>query len=693
MLDGLFRPRAVGVIGASNNPFSIGHIVIKNLYEYGFKGPIFPISPKGGSIRSFQAYKSIADVPVQVDLVNISVAAKYVPAIIDDCGKAGVQFAIVHSAGFKEVGQEGIKREKEMVEIAHKHGMRIFGPNSQGIQNADPEVSVYANFTFVPMAPGNVSIIAQGGGMGEMLKLHLHKVGLGHRMYCSYGNECDLSMPEILDYYGKDEGTKAIMMQIESFKNPAAFLEVAARITPHKPILAIKAGRTREGSVAVSSHTGTLVDQGAMATAMFRKAGVLEFHDTEEMVKAAVAFSMQEPPTGKRIGIITNTGGPGIQAVDMSVAHGLTLATWSPEGKKRLEETQYAEASLGNPVDVVATGGPDHYHAAIETLLKEKETDMVLVFFVTAPFVDLDAISKRIKEATGKSDKPVVMVVETIDKWKRLIDSLREVGLPVYEFAEDGARALASMARYADLKGRKTARLPEIKEDHEAAAAIVSKFEGKDAYLPQVEAFQLLATYGIKVPKVALVGSADDLPAAVKEVGFPCVLKVDATEVVHKSDAGGVALNLGDQGALDQAFSAMKDRFKGQADVAYILMEQKPAGREVIIGSSEAPGLGSLVMFGLGGIFVEVMKDVVFGVAPVSGPEAREMMGAIKGQAMLDGTRGDGPVDRAGLEDLLVRASRLAADFGSIVEMDLNPIFAYPEGRAPATVDVRIKVR
>ena len=232
MLDGLFKPRGVAVVGASANPYSIGHIVIKNLSTYGYKGPIFPINPKGGHIRSFKAFKSVLDVPDVIDLVNISVNYNLVPAVLEECGKKGVKFAIVHTAGFKEVGEEGIQREREMVELAHSYGMRLFGPNSQGIQNADPEISVYANFTFVPMKPGNISIIAQGGGMGEMLKLHLHNVGLGHRMYCSYGNECDLTMPEILDYYGQDEGTRVIMMQTESFKDPAAFLEVASRITP-----------------------------------------------------------------------------------------------------------------------------------------------------------------------------------------------------------------------------------------------------------------------------------------------------------------------------------------------------------------------------------------------------------------------------------------------------------------------------
>jgi acyl-CoA synthetase (NDP forming) len=690
MLDGLFRPRAVAVIGASNNPFSIGNIVIKNLAMYGFKGPIFPINPKGGHIRSFKAFTSVLDVPDEIDLVNISVNYKLIPAVIEECGKKGVKFAIVHTAGFKEVGEEGIRREREMVELANSYGMRIFGPNSQGIQNADPEVSVYANFTFVPMKPGNVSIIAQGGGMGEMLKLHLHNVGLGHRMYCSYGNECDLTMPEILEYYGQDEGTRAIMMQIESFKTPSHFLEVASRITPHKPILAIKAGRTREGSVAVSSHTGTLVDQAAMATAMFRKAGVVEFHDTDEMVKAAIAFSTQAPPRGRRIGVITNTGGPGIQAVDESVDQGLVLATWSEAGRQRLADSLYAEASLGNPVDVVATANADHYNAAVSTLLAEDGTDMVLVFFVTAPFTDIDAIARRIKEATEGSDKPVVVVVETYSQWYGLIDKLRTSGLPVYEFAEDGARALGAMARYAALRDRTREAPPELAIDTAAAASIMARYQGTDRYMAQDDAFALLAAYGIPAPRVAVVANPGDLVAAAQQVGFPCVLKVDSTEVVHKSDEGGVALGLEDLPALEEAFSTMCARFAGR-DARFLVQEQKAPGREIIIGATDSPGLGRLVMYGLGGVFVEVMKDVAVAVAPLSRPEACEMMAGIKGAPLLAGVRGQQAVDLEGVEQVLLRASRLAADQDSIVEMDLNPVFAFPDG--VSAVDVRIRVR
>jgi len=692
MLDALFRPRSVAVIGASNNPFSIGNIVIRNLAAHKFRGPIFPINPKSPHIRSFKTYKSVLDVPDEIDLVNISVKHSLVPTVIKECGEKGVKFAIVHTAGFKEVGDEGIQREKEMVALAHEYGMRIFGPNSQGIQNADPEVSVYANFTFVPMKPGNISIVAQGGGMGELLKLHLHNAGLGHRMYCSYGNECDLTMPEILEYYGQDEGTKAIMMQIESFKDPAAFLEVASKITPHKPILAIKAGRTREGSVAVSSHTGTLIDQAAMATAMFKKAGVVEFHDSEQMIKTGIALSTQDPPPGNRIGMVTNTGGPGIQMVDEAVDKGLELAKWSEAGRKRLEESLYAEASLGNPVDVVATGGPDHYFAAVDTLLKEDGVDMALVFFVTAPFVDLDAIAARIKEATDASSKPVVMVVETYSKYYGLIHKLRESGLPVYEFAEDGARSLAAMATYTALRNRPKEAPPELNVVRAAAEAIVSKHQGRDAYIPQVDAFELLAAYGIPTPAVVAVGSADDLSDASKKVGFPCVLKIDSDEVIHKSDEGGVALGIADDAALAATFKAMQDRFSGKK-ATYILQEQKPTGREIIIGSSESPGLGSLVMFGLGGIFVEVMKDVAFAVAPISLPEAKELMQETKGCALLEGVRGEEPVDLEAVEDLICRVGRLVADFPAITEMDLNPIFTYPKGTAPAAVDVRIKIR
>jgi acetyltransferase len=305
--------------------------------------------------------------------------------------------------------------------------------------------------------------------------------------------------------------------------------------------------------------------------------------------------------------------------------------------------------------------------------------------------VDLDAIAARIKEACSTSDKPVVMVVETISKWYGLMHSLREGGVPVYEFPEDGARSLAAMARYSEYRDRKSEPPPELSVDRTAAAAIIERYQGKDAFLPQLDACELLAAYGVPVPKTARVTGAADLPAAAKAVGFPCVLKVDSPDVIHKSDEGGVILDLGDEKALASAFTGMNKKFSGRS-ATYLLMEQKAAGREIIIGAKASPGLGSLVMFGLGGIFVEVMKDVVVAVAPLSRPEAREMLNGIKGYPILEGVRGEPGVDLSAIEDLLLRVSRLAADFASITEMDLNPIFTYPDGTAPVAVDVRIRV-
>ncbi len=422
---------------------------------------------------------------------------------------------------------------------------------------------------------------------------------------------------------------------------------------------------------------------------MYRKAGVVEFHDTHQMIKAAIAFSTQEPPKGRRIGMITNTGGPGIQAVDESVVQGLEIATWSEKGRARLAEALYAEASLGNPVDVVATANADQFHAAVSTLLDEDGTDMVLVFFVTAPFTDTMAIARRIKEATEGSDKPAVVVVETFSENYDLIDKLRESGLPVYEFAEDGARALAAMANYADLRDRETEPPPSLEVDREAADTILAENEGRDGFISQADAFGLLEAYGVPVAKVRQVADEGDLAAVADEVGFPCVLKVDSAEVIHKSDEGGVVLGIDGPKALAKAYAEMSKSFAGK-DAVFVVQEQKPAAREIIIGATESPGLGHLVMFGLGGIFVEVMKDVSFALAPLSRPEARVMMREIKGFPILEGIRGEAPADLGAIEDILLRVSRLVADHPQITELDLNPVLVGPDG--VCAVDVRLGV-
>ncbi len=692
MLDALFKPRSVAIIGASNNPLSIGHIVIQNLLDHNFQGPIYPINPKARFIKSFRAYPSVGDVPDEIDLVNISIKNTLVPAVLEECGKKGVKFAIVHTAGFKEVGEEGIKLEKQIVEVAHKYGMRIYGPNSQGIQNSDPSISVYANFTFVPMSPGNISIVAQSGGVGETLKIHLYRIGKGIRMYSSFGNEADVSMNEIIDYYGQDEETKVIMVHIETFKDPAGFLEVARRVTAKKPILALKTGRTSEGTKAVASHTGRLVQQEAIADAMFRKGGVVRFDSQEDMINAAIAFSNQPVPKGSRVVIVTNTGGPAIIAVDECIAAGLRLAELSAETKDTLKKLVFQEAIVSNPVDVVATAGPEQYGGTVEALLKDPNIDSLLLVFVTAPFVDCHGIARKLGEIGKASQKPIVCQVMTIEKWAGVIRAIRESGIPVYDFAETAARALAAMADYGKIVQRKAPSYKRYDVDKGQAEKIISPYRGQEKFLRQDDVFELLRCYGIPAVKSLRVEKEDELEKGAAAIGYPLALKVDAEAVIHKTETGGVSLNLKDKKELLSSFKEMARKF-AEHKPGFILQKYLEGGKEVIMGAKANEGLQPTLMFGLGGVFVETLRDVQFRLTPLSVEEAMEMIRSIKGYPVLEGVRGEKAVDIEKLVEILIRLSQLVLDFPEIDEMDLNPVFAFEKGKGAAVVDARAKIK
>jgi len=681
MLDALFKPRSVAIVGASNNPLSIGHIVMQNLLDHGFQGPIYPINPKSKFIKSFRAYTSVTEIPDEVDLVNISIKNTLVPYVLEDCGKKGVKFAIVHTAGFKEVGEEGLQLERQIVEIAHKYGMRIYGPNSQGIQNSDPAISVYANFTFVPMSPGNISIVAQSGGVGETLKLHLYRIGKGIRMYSSFGNEADVSMNEIIDYYGQDEETKVIMVHIETMKDPEGFLEVASRVTRKKPILALKTGKTSEGTKAVASHTGSLIEQETIADVIFKKSGVLRFHSQEDMIDAAIAFSNQPVPKGDRVVIVTNTGGPAIIAVDECINAGLKLAKLSPKTVTTLKKLVFQEAIVSNPVDVVATAGPEQYGGTVQALLKDPNIDSLLLVFVTAPFVDCEGIACKLGELGRTSKKPVVCQVMTIEKWAEVIRLIREGNIPVYDFAETAARALSSMTEYGKIIQREEPVYKRFKVERKKAAELLEKQKGKDKFLAQDVVFELLRRYGIPTVPTVKVKKEDQLEKAAEKIGYPLVLKVDSEKIIHKTEAGGVVLGLNEKSELLAAFKKMARKF-ARHKPGYILQKHMTEGKEVIMGAKANPGVQPTIMFGLGGVFVEILKDVQFRLAPLSENYALEMIRSIKGYPLLQGARGEKAVDVDKLVEILMRLSQLASDFPEISEMDLNPVFALEKERA-----------
>jgi acetate---CoA ligase (ADP-forming) len=682
MLDSLFRPRGVAVIGASNNTFSIGNRVVKNLITHNFKGGIYPVHPKESEILGLKAYPSILDVPGPVDIACIVVKNTMVPQVVEDCGKMGVKFVIIHTAGFSEMGPDGAKLQEALLDAARRYGVRVYGPNSQGVMNSDPDISVYANFTFTPMRPGNASILAQSGGVAELLNLNLRKMGSGFRMYASHGNATDVNTNELLDYFGNDPETRTIIMHIESMKDTPAFIARCRRIAQDKSILAIRTGRTAAAAKAVSSHTGSLMQQDSLTDTVFEHAGVMRFNTTEEMISAAYAFATQPVPAGPNVGIIANAGGPGIMCVDECVGHGLSLAKFSEDTKAKLRAGLIPESYVENPVDVAATANADHFGLAISCLNEDPGVDAILIPMVTPFFVDCEAIARRIAETASQVTKPIIAVVMTNENWASTVETIKSAGIPVFDFPETGARVLAAMARYSEIR-KHLAETPAIATGNKDKAQEILAGAG-DGFIPQAAAFKVMEAYNIPVARTSEIVVAQ-LP---RKMRYPVALKVDSADVVHKSDVGGVVLDITRKTGLQKAMDEMAGRFPG---ARLVVQEQCEKGTEVIVGFKHEKGVGPVLMFGMGGVHVEALNDVSFRMAPLSEAGAARMVRQIRSFPLLAGSRNLPAADVAAIEKLLIAVSQMAVDLPEIAEMDLNPAIVYPQGQGIKVVDVRIK--
>ncbi len=687
-LDALFSPRAVAVVGASNRELTIGYRIIENLLDFGYAGPVYPVNPKGGEIRGLKAYPSILDVPDPVDVAHIVIRNTFVPACVEDCAKKGVHTVIVNTAGFREIGDEGAALEGQLKAAARRTGIRVFGPNCQGIINTDPAVRAYCNFTFTRPTPGYISIVAQSGGVGEVIHQRITELGVGVRQYASNGNACDVSIPEIIEHYGRDDETKVIVVHIESLPDPRAFLDVAMQVARRKPILAMKVGRTAEGAKAVSSHTGGLMKQDTAIEHVFEKAGIVSFRNIEELCQSAIAFACQPIPAGNRVGMIANTGGPAIIATDELIEGGMVMPPLSKKTETVLREKLYPEASINNPIDVLATAGPEHFAAALDALLEDDGIDAVFLNFVTPFFVDTLGVAREIASASSRSDKPIVATVMTEKTgWAETLKVIRDGGVPTYDMPETGARALVSMGRYAAFSKR-TDDVPVSFSDVDTtrARSIMGAAVGRGATcLSAEEGYALLGCYGVGTARWESVDGVDECLAAGDGIGYPVVLKVDAESVVHKTDAGGVVLNIRDRDSLKGHIERMTDRF-AQASPKFLVQEQLGGGHEVIVGAQAFEGLGHVMMFGLGGILVEVLKDVSFKVTPVGRREAREMIESLRAYKLLTGVRGQAGADLAALEETIQRVSRMLVENPEIRELDINPIFASTDGAKAADV-------
>ncbi|MEI7685873.1 MAG: acetate--CoA ligase family protein, partial [Planctomycetota bacterium] len=697
-----FQPNAVAVVGASRNPDNIGHKILRGLLEAHFPGPIYPINPKADEILGRKAYASLRDVPAPVDMAIMAVPPRGILAAVDDAAVAKVRALVVITAGFAEVRDpDGHDLQGQLTDKVRGHGMRMIGPNCLGALNTDPERPLNASFSPIFPPAGRIAMSSQSGALGLAVLAAAERSHLGLSTFVSIGNKADVSSNDLLQYWEEDPLTEVILLYLESFGNPQRFAHIAGRVSRKKPILAIKAGRGSAGARAASSHTAALASKEVAVDALFRQTGVIRLETLEEMFDLASALANQPLPLGKRVAILTNAGGPGILCADMCEASGLSLPVLSAKTQADLQAFLPATASVGNPVDMVASAPPAQYRQAVEALMASSDIDALIVIYIPVGFAAnqayFDAIRDGIVAARAQGAGMTVLGC-----WMSSNDSPFHAGaerIPSYSFPEAPARVLGRMAEYAVWRNRPDPFTPEldglrIDEARRLCDRIVAAHGPGWITLP--ECFELLAMFGLPVAPHGLARSADDAVAWAGKLGYPVVLKLSPRQLVHKTELGGVRLNLADADAVRDAYAAMTAAWAkhapGQPLDGILVQSMIKGGVEVMSGMTRDPLFGPLLAFGLGGVMVEALGDVCFRVAPLTIADAREMLRAPKSSSLLRGFRGNPPCDLAALQDALLRLARLADELPKVQELDLNPILAFAEGQGCFLIDARIRL-
>ena len=693
----LLAPNTIAVIGASRRKGTIGHQILENLISYGFAGAVFPVNPHARSICAVRAYPSIADVPDPVDMAVIVVPKEQVLDIAEQCGRAHVKGLVVISAGFREIGDEGAARETKLMDIVRTHGMRMIGPNCMGVVNADPAVSMNATFATAMPPFGHSAFVSQSGALGLSVLDYAQEYGIGISQFVSVGNKPDVSVNDLLVEWEIDPTIKVILMYVENFGNPRRFLEIASRITKVKPIIVVKSGRSHAGALAASSHTGALAVDDVAVDAMLTQAGVLRASSVEELFEMAIGFGARAMPRSRRTAVLTNAGGPGILAADALVMYGLQLADLGTTTIESLRPLFPAEASIRNPLDMIASATPAGYKAALTALLADPGVDAVMPIFVPPFGVRQEDVAEAIASAAAtQPTKPVFAVLMGREGLPLGRAEFRKAGIPAYIFPESAARALSAINRQVEWAARPAANPTPLEVHRDAATAILdgAMRDGRES-LTEFESLALLRAYGIPVAESRYATRPEDLAAAGQALGYPLVMKIVSPAVSHKTDVGGVRLGITSEVQLHEEYHELirnvRERAPGAAVNGVLIQQMVSGGRETIVGISRDPSFGSLVMFGLGGIFVEALQDVIFRMTPIDDAQALEMIKGIQGARVLGGMRGAPPVDHSALAAAVRRIAQLGVDFPQILELDVNPLLAMERGAV--AVDARVLLR
>jgi len=692
MLEELLYPESVAIVGASNTPGKVGHDVLANLIKGGFGGEIIPVNPKAAQVQGLKAYANIRDYDGEIDLAVIIVPSKVCIQTMDEALDAGARSLIVISAGFKETGDEGAKLEEEMVSLVRSRGVRMMGPNSVGLLNTHHDLNV----TFAPHMPkpGGISVISQSGALCTAILDWAVGNNLGLGKLISIGNKADLSEIDFLKALCADESTRVIVGYLESIDEGDEFIKVAETAAAVKPVVILKVGVSKAGIKAASSHTGSLAGADIAYGAAFKRAGVIRAETFESLFDTAIAFDMQPLPTGKRVAIITNAGGAGIIAADAAEGSGLVIAQLEPETSDELRRCLPPAASVGNPVDVLGDADAARYAVAVGKVQEDRNVDAVIILLAPQSMTNATEFAKAVADEV-KGEKPVLAALiggkDVLEGRKILL----ERGIPNYPAPERAVAALKSMVEYNAWRQRPARIVERFTVNRRRVERVLSRIlkDGR-RQVGEVEAKEILRAYDFGVPEGHVARTSDEAVDIAKRIGFPVAMKIVSPQILHKSDFGGVKVNLGTAEAVRDTYDLMILRIPMRVPDAVlegVLVERMAhPGREVIMGMSRDPQFGPMLMFGLGGIFVEVMKDVAFYIAPITADEAMQMLEGTKSYALLKGARGESGVDLSAIARGLQRISQLVTDFPIIQELDINPYIVGPVGTEPVVADARM---
>ena len=696
-LDKTFYPGSIAVIGASSKKGTLSFELISNLVKYGYKGCIYPVNPKSHSVHSMKAYPNVKSIHEEIDLAVIMVSKEFVLQAIDDCHKKKIHSVVVITAGFRETGKEGAILEAELVSKIRKYGMRLIGPNCMGLINTHPDVRLNCTFVQGTPVPGGIGFVSQSGALGAAILKTVQQNDIGLAQFVSIGNKADVSGNTILEYWWHNDDIKVITLYLESFGNPRLFMELTREITKTKPVIAIKSARTKAGMKAASSHTGALASSDAVVDAFLEQSGVIRVNTTDEMFDIARAFDMANLPSGNRVGILTNAGGPAILAVDECANCGLSIPELSRKTRTALKKIAPREASVFNPVDVLPPADAKTYAQASKLILDDENIDSLIVVVGPPLMLDTLEIASAICDAVKGTHKTVMLVMMSQDVVIPRLKEVNPVHPPIYRFPENAARAISKMLSYRKWKERPAGLYSEFDADRKTVKKIINKYKNRSGiYLSSEDVSGVLKAYGLPIIGSVFAKNTFELIQISDKIKYPVVLKAVGKKLIHKSDMGGVEVDIHNADELlrsaDRIVERLTSHNAGHLLEKFMIQPYVSGGVETILGITKDAKAGSMIMFGLGGIFVEVFKDVNFKLVPINDVEANAMIRSIKSFEMLSGVRGRKAVDLNYIQESLLRLSQLSNDFPEFSEIDLNPFVFFDEKEKCSILDSRIKI-